>query len=119
MYRVVLFTLTLSFPFVPTLALANCVGSSQFETCNDQNGNSYTVNRIGNETLVNGRNAQTGNTWNEQSNTVGNNTFVNGTAANGNRWNETETRVGNSTMINGNDSNGRSFHRTCNQFGCQ
>lgn len=102
-----------------SLAKANCVGTSQFETCQDQNGNDYTVNRIGGQTFVNGRNEQTGNSWNEHSNTVGNQTFIDGTAANGRSWNETETRLGpNNTMVNGMDANGNSFSRSCNQFGC-
>jgi hypothetical protein len=41
-------------------ASAGCIGSGSFQTCNDNSGNSYTINRFGNSTTMNGYNAQTG-----------------------------------------------------------
>jgi hypothetical protein len=99
-------------------ANAGCIGSSAFQTCNDSSGNSYTINRFGNTTMMNGYNAQTGSSWSQNSNTFGNTTTHNGTASNGNSWNSTETRMGNTRSIYGSDSQGNSFSKTCGPFGC-
>ncbi|MFM0327787.1 hypothetical protein [Caballeronia glebae] len=100
-------------------AVAACYGSAALSTCNDANGNSYTVNRMGNTTSVNGYNAQTGSSWNQMSNTVGNTTYINGNAANGAHWNENITNMGSGNrMINGTDSNGQSFSHYCTAYGC-
>src|SRR4051812_4196421 len=98
-------------------ANAGCVGSGSFQTCNDASGNSYTVNRFGNTTTMNGHNAQTGSSWSQNSNTFGNTTTHSGTASNGNSWNSTETRTGNTRSIHGTDSQGNSFSKTCGPFG--
>jgi hypothetical protein len=44
---------------------AGCIGSGSFQTCNDDSGNSYTINRYGNSTTMNGYNAQTGSSWSQ------------------------------------------------------
>ncbi|MGN4956746.1 hypothetical protein ACTG16_12025 [Aeromonas sp. 23P] len=111
-------TLTLAALFFSGMATANCVGTGSFKTCYDDNGNNYTVQKFGNSTYVNGHNAKTGSTWNQNSQKVGNSTFTNGHDADGNSWNSTATRVGNSTYINGTDSNGDPFSTTCNEYGC-
>jgi hypothetical protein len=100
-------------------AFATCFGSDALQTCNDASGNSYTVSRYGNTTQVNGYNGNTGSQWNQTSQTYGNSTYTNGTAANGASWNETQTNYGNGMRsINGTDSNGNSFSKTCTAYGC-
>jgi hypothetical protein len=42
---------------------AACLGTGSFSTCTDASGNHYTVNRFGNQTMMNGYNASTGYTW--------------------------------------------------------
>ncbi|WP_175729794.1 hypothetical protein [Burkholderia ambifaria] len=63
--------------------------------------------------------AQTGSSWRETSNTYGNTTTINGTAANGQSWNETIQNFGNGNRsMSGMDSNGNFFSRTCTRYGC-
>jgi hypothetical protein len=72
-----------------TPSAATCFGSGAFQTCNDNSGNSYTVQRYGNQTNMSGFNAQTGSTWSQHSMTLGNTTYHNG-ITNGNSWNMTD-----------------------------
>ncbi|WP_368169717.1 hypothetical protein [Aeromonas sp. R4-3] len=97
---------------------ADCIGSGNFRTCTDNTGNTYTVQKFGNSTYVNGQNPNTGSSWNQQSQRLGNSTYTTGQDADGNSWNSTATRVGNSTIINGTDSDGNAFSQTCNEYGC-
>lgn len=97
---------------------ANCVGTNMYQNCYDQSGNNYQVQRYGNTTLVQGSNAQTGNTWSQTSQTYGNTTHHYGTAADGNQWNSTTQTFGNQSHTYGTDSRGNTFSTTCNQFGC-
>ena len=99
-------------------ANADCIGSGSLKTCYDASGNSYTVNKLGNSTYVNGYNSQTGSSWNQSSTKLGTSTYTNGNASNGNSWNSTSTRIGNSTYTSGLDSDGNPFSSVCNQFGC-
>ncbi|MFP3703365.1 hypothetical protein SB783_05130 [Paraburkholderia sp. SIMBA_009] len=104
---------------VSASAFSNCVGGPNLETCNDSNGNSYTVNRMGSMTSMNGYNAQTGSTWNQTSNTYGNTTQINGNAANGAHWNETIQNYGNGNRsIYGTDSRGNAYSHYCTSYGC-
>ncbi|TFY99257.1 hypothetical protein EZ313_22090 [Ramlibacter henchirensis] len=98
-------------------AQAMCVGTPNFQSCTDSSGNSYTVNRFGNTTMMQGSNPN-GSQWNQTSQTYGNTTFHNGTAANGNNWNGTTTSIGNTQIHQGTDSRGRPYQRTCGPFGC-
>jgi hypothetical protein len=98
-------------------ANARCFGSSTFSNCYDDSGNSYTVQRFGNQTMMNGYNAQTGSMWSQNSMTLGNTTYHTG-ETNGNSWNMTDTRYGSMRSIYGTDSRGRSFNYMCTQFGC-
>lgn len=113
-------TLTIAILFALSgVAHAGCFGSDSFQTCTDQNGNTYNVNRMGNMTTVNGYNRHTGSSWNESANTMGNTTIINGNAANGQHWNETEQNLGNGFVTrSGTDSHGRSFSQTCTPYGC-
>jgi hypothetical protein len=98
-------------------AQANCFGSDAFQTCNDPSGNSYTVQRFGNQTIMSGHNYNTGSTWSQNSTTIGNTTFHNG-VTNGNSWNMTDQHYGSTRSIYGTNSRGDSFSYHCNQFGC-
>lgn len=71
-------------------SFAACYGSENLYSCNDASGNSYSVNKFGNTTTVNGFNSRTGSSWNQNSNRLGDTTYINGTA-NGKAWNETIT----------------------------
>lgn len=104
---------------LPIAANASCIGSGNFYTCSDPNGNNYTVNKFGNTTQVNGSNSATGSTWSQTTHSTGNMAIHNGTAANGNSWNGTSTNLGGG-MVNhsGTDSRGNYYNKTCNQFGC-
>lgn len=95
---------------------AGCIGSGSLQTCFDDEGNSYTVHRFGNNTLMNGSNARTGSIWSHHSTTLGSTTFHNG-EANGNSWHMTDQRIGGLRIYSGIDSQGNSFSQTCNQFG--
>ncbi|HCW18799.1 MAG TPA: hypothetical protein DHL02_12785 [Achromobacter sp.] len=99
-------------------AMAECMGTDALSTCFDDNGNSYLVQRMGNMTFVDGTNPQTGSAWSQTSQTLGNMTIHNGTAADGNTWNSTTQTFGDQTFTYGTDSRGNTFSNTCNQFGC-
>lgn len=111
------FVLALALAAAPMLASANCVGSGAYAYCTDSNGNSYNVQRIGNTTFLNGSNAATGSTWNQTSQTIGNTTFHNGTAANGNTWSGTSQRIGNTTFNSGYDSRGNYYSGSSYNYG--
>jgi hypothetical protein len=110
--------LALAFAFVIAASHCNaaCIGSSTFSNCSDDSGNNYTVQRFGNQTMMNGSNAQTGSNWSQHSTTLGNSTYTNGTT-NGRSWNETQTNFGGVRSIYGTDSDGRSYNYTCTQYG--
>lgn len=98
-------------------AHAACIGSGAFQSCTDSSGNSYTVNRFGNTTMVQGSNPN-GSQWNQTSQTIGNTTFHNGQAANGQSWNGTTINSPNMQQHFGTDSQGRSYHKVCTTAGC-
>jgi hypothetical protein len=99
-------------------AWANCVGSGNFRSCYDNSGNSYSVQRFGNNTIVNGHNGRTGSSWSQNSIDLGNSTYTTGRAANGNSWSMNQFRAGSNTFYSGTDSRGRSFSGSCGAFGC-
>lgn len=99
-------------------AQAACVGTGSFKSCTDDSGNSYTVNKLGNSTYVQGTNAETGSSWNQQTHRSGNTSNTYGSSADGSTWNSTTYRNGSTTNTYGTDSKGNSFSRTCNQYGC-
>ena len=101
------------------MAHAACVGTGALQTCNDASGNSYMVNRMGNMTMMNGSNAQTGSQWSETTNTMGPMTTYNG-QTNGRAWNMTEQNYGATRTYNGTNADGEPFSYTCTQYGgCQ
>jgi len=93
-------------------AAATCVGSGRLQICNDDSGNSYTVQRLGNTTYVDGSNPS-GSRWSQESTTIGNTTYHNGTAADGGTWNGTTTRIGNGRYSSGTDSDGNPYSSSC------
>lgn len=99
--------------FASNPASAACVGSAAFQTCTDAAGNSYTVNRLGNSTMMNGRNARTGTTWNQTSTTYGNTTMHTG-STNGKPWNLQTNTFGNTTTYSGRNSAGKPIYGTYN-----
>lgn len=112
----ILAALILSAAAAPSFAA--CFGTGAYQTCTDDSGNTYNVQRYGNTTNVQGFNPSTGSSWNQNSNTIGNTTYHNGTAADGGSWNGTSTRIGGTTYNSGTDSDGNYYQSTCNQFGC-
>lgn len=127
--------------FAPNVALADCYGSERYKTCTDQNGNSYTVQKYGNSTQVQGYNYETGNSWSQSTNRVGNSSYTTGYDAEGNSWSQNTRRIGNTTYQDGYDSDGNSYngtirsngssrtyqgidsdgnyyHKTCTAYGC-
>lgn len=105
-YALILIALT------PILTNAACVGTETSQTCTDDSGNMYTVSRLGNQTIVQGSNAQTGNTWSQTSTHLGNSTYTSGFNADGDSWNSTSTRSGNTVIQSGTDSDGNPFTNT-------
>ena len=99
-------------------AEAACIGTDSLSTCYDSSGNSYTVQRFGNYTTMNGTNAYTGSSWSQDSVTMGDTTFHSGRAANGNSWNVELQRIGDSTFYSGRDSQGNYVNKVCNSYGC-
>lgn len=98
-------------------ASAACFGSDAFSTCNDESGNTYSVHRFGNTTVVDGYNPGTGSSWNQTSTTFGNTTHHNGTSADGGDWNMTQQQIGGSTYYNGSNSDGEVFSYSCDSYG--
>jgi hypothetical protein len=98
-------------------ARAACFGTPGFQTCSDSYGNSYTVNRLGSMTMMNGNNPWTGSYWSQNSQTLGNMTMHNG-ITNGNPWYMNQNSLGGVTTYNGMNAAGQSFSYTCTAFGC-
>ncbi|MCO6390549.1 hypothetical protein GTW25_05850 [Aliihoeflea aestuarii] len=103
---------------VTTSSYAACYGTGNYQRCSDNSGNSYSVQRYGNTTNLRGYNSNTGSSWSQNSQHLGNSTFTRGYDADGNSWNSTTQRIGDSSFTRGMDSDGNSFSRTCNSFGC-
>ncbi len=113
-----LFLSILFFLFFTQVSHAGCTGGSNFQTCTDNSGNSYSVSRHVNSTSMYGRNSQTGGSWSQNSQRLGNTTFHNGRSADGGMWSIQDTTLGSTRMINGRDSGGNSVNIVCTQFGC-
>ena len=97
-----------------------CTGSSTYYSCYDsRSGNTYDVTKYGNTTDVSGRNSNTGATWSQSSQTIGNSTFTTGSDKDGNLWNQTTNHYGDdSYSYNGTDSDGNSFSGSCSYGSC-
>lgn len=75
---------------VAASAQATCVGSGVFSSCYDaQSGNSYTIQRHGNSTYMNGYNSNTGSNWSQTTNDFGSTSQTYGTDSRGNSWTQT------------------------------
>lgn len=90
----------------PSMASATCTGTGNYRYCTDNSGNSYSINRYGNSTQMQGSNARTGSNWSQQSYRNGNTTQTYGNDSQGNSWSSTSTPTG----TFGTDSSGRSFY---------
>lgn len=111
-------TFAVTMLIVSSSVSVECIGSGSLKTCYDDKGNTYTVQKFGDTTYVDGQNSRTGTTWSQQSQKLGGSTFTTGQDADGNSWNSTATKMGSSTIINGTDSDGDSFSTICNENGC-
>lgn len=80
---------------------SGCVGTSSFQTCTDNYGNSYTTTRSGESSYTNGYNSQTGSSWNQQTNGG----LTTGQSSDGSSWSRTD--YGNGFF--GTDANGNSY----------
>lgn len=98
-------------------AVAGCFGTGSFQTCTDDSGNTYNVQRFGNTTHLDGYSAN-GSHWSQDSSTIGGTTFHHGYSADGGSWNGTSTRIGDTTFNSGTDSDGNHYQSTCNSYGC-
>lgn len=98
-------------------AFAGCFGTGASKSCMDDSGNTYNVQRFGNNTHLDGYSAN-GSHWSQDSSTIGNTTYHNGYSADGDSWNGTSTRIGDSTFHSGTDSDGNYYQSTCNSYGC-
>ncbi len=77
---------------ISTISSANsdCYGSSSYYTCYDYNsGNTYDISKIGNTTYLEGYNSSTGSRWSQESTTIGNTVYHDGTRADGSSWSTT------------------------------
>lgn len=72
-------------------AFAGCIGGGALSTCYDNSGNTYTIQRLGNSTYMQGHNSRTGSSWSQNSTTFGNTTIHNGQDADGDSWSTTCT----------------------------
>lgn len=99
-------------------AHAACFGSPGFQTCTDNSGNSYNVQRFGGSTYMQGNNSRTGSRWSQNSQTFGNTTNVQGRDSSGRSWNNTIQTSPGMVRQYGRDASGRSFNRTCTAAGC-
>ena len=105
---------------MPVPSPAGCWGTQAFSNCVDGNGNSYTVQRFGNTTYMQGYNSTTGSTWSQESHRFGNTTQHYGHASNGNSWNMTQHQLGGGWQsYSGTDSDGQYFSYMCGPYGCQ
>jgi hypothetical protein len=91
---------------VSSVASANCYGTANNYTCYDvQSGNSYNVQKYGNQTYMNGRNSRTGTSWSQNTNRFGNSSSTYGHSSNGKSWSSYSTPYGSS----GQDSSGNTW----------
>ncbi|WGY45219.1 hypothetical protein [Vibrio sp. ABG19] len=94
-------------------AWADCYGPESFQTCFDDAGNSFTVQKYGNNTYVEGTDSD-GRTWNEDSYTSGSMTQTYGVDKNGGAWvGTTITSPNGSSTTTGTDAYGEVFSWAC------
>ena len=99
--------------FAVNVASAACYGTDTFENCDNSSGNSYTINRFGDTTIMTEDNAQTGSSRSQNSTTLGDTTFHNDRASSDNSWNATDQRLEDSRHIFSRDRQGNSSSRIC------
>lgn len=79
---------------VASQASAGCFGTSNFYSCYDNSGNSYSISKFGNSTYMTGSNSRTGSSWSQNTSRIGGYSFTNGTSANGRSWSSTSSGLG-------------------------
>ena len=99
-------------------AHATCVGTPGFQSCTDNAGNSYTVQRFGGSTYMQGNNSRNGSSWSQNSQTFGNTTNVYGRDSSGRSWNNTIQTSPGMVQQYGRDASGQPFSKTCTTAGC-
>lgn len=85
-FRLMLLGTALAALTAPAFA-SQCVGTGQVKTCIDDTGNTYTVQKFGSQTFVQGSNARTGARWSQNSTAIGGTTFTQGRDQRGRTWN--------------------------------
>lgn len=98
----------------------NCFGSETNYTCRDNStGNTYNVSKYGNTTSVQANNYRTGESWSQNTQNYGNQSYTNGRDKDGNTWRHSTNQIGNTQFYNGSDSNGNTYNGSCNPYtGC-
>ena len=100
--------IALLFLALPGLGHAGCYGTGSFRSCTDASGNNYTINQLGNTTLMQGYSSSTGNS-----------SFSHGHAADGSSWSSSTHNLGGGyRSIQGQDSRGHRFNALCGPMGC-
>ncbi|EGR4069222.1 hypothetical protein DDN14_07945 [Vibrio cholerae] len=98
-------------------AFAECFGTDTFQTCYDNNGNTYSVQNIGNSTFVQGTNLQ-GDSWTQDTYRTGTTSQTYGVDSNGDTWNSsTQKLYGGGSITTGTDSEGNLFSTLCDSNG--
>ena len=96
---------TLATTLIASQSSAGCFGTSNFYSCYDNSGNSYSVSKFGNSTYMTGTNSRTGSSWSQNTSRIGGYSFTNGTSASGRSWSSTSSGLG----TYGFNSTGNSF----------
>lgn len=88
-FRMILLSAALS--MTAGSAFSQCYGSDTSYTCYDSgSGNSYSVNRFGGTTYMQGSNARTGSNWSQTTTDQGFQSNSYGTGADGSTWSYTQ-----------------------------
>ncbi len=102
-----------------TLALASCTRSANLLACVDADGNTYSVNTVGNTIYLRGFEKNGKRYWAQTNSRFGQMTFFTGIASDGEAWVGYTRRVGWTTINRFSSSGGSSAKFTCSRLtGC-
>lgn len=94
------------------------LGNNSFETKTDpQSGNTYSIQRSGDQTIMRGHNPNTGSSWSQRSQSSGSSTFHSGQSSDGNSWSGTTSNNGSTTLNQGIDSSGDPYSSSSSNLG--
>lgn len=97
-----------------------CTRSATLLNCTDRFGNHYGIAQRGNDTLMRGFDAISGQTWAQTSTTYGRLQLFTGVASNGELWVGSSRRIGWNVVSRFSSSNGERERVNCNRMmGCQ